>query len=137
MTVHSLAPEDLQLILKVFGPQLKSLTIEHGYNINLADFVSCSQLESLRSLSDESSLLIPKQDESVVCASTFLPKLKHFESGFCLGAWSSLFEERNALTRIVLRCCHIGTNVSFCNNLFNPYYYTKIRNVFQIGQYSF
>jgi len=95
----------------VFGPTLKQLTFQQCTEINLADLASCSQLESLRILN--SSIAYPQENEAVLMDSQalFLPLLKKFKSGTCLGVYSRLFEQKSTLTHLALVCCHIGTKV--------------------------
>ena len=104
-------PEYVKPILNAFGPTLKQLTFEQCCKINLADLASCSQLENLRILN--SSLANPQENEAVLMdsKSSFLPLLKKFKSGTCLGVYSRLFERKSTLTHLALGCCHVGTNV--------------------------
>ncbi len=106
-------PEYVKPILNVFGPTLKQLTLEHCSNINFSDLASCKQLESLRIRN--SSLANPQENEALLMDPdlSFLPQLKKFKSGICLGVYSRLFEGKTSLTHLTLRCCHIGTEVSY------------------------
>lgn len=78
----------------------------------MADFAPCICLESLV-FQDFLETFAESWDMGTkpthLTAESFLPMLKHFTSGVCLGpSWSRLFEEKTSLVSLDLHCCHIG-----------------------------
>jgi len=74
----------------------------------MADLTHCICLESLV-FSEDCELDTDSKPPTHLSSDTFLPKLKHFTSGKCLGtSWSRLFQEKTSLVSLHLRCCHIG-----------------------------
>ena len=110
--------------MKTFCGTLESLTYQTCDDINLVDVSSCPKLKSLKILGYTSSL-IPKEKGLKLRNDEFLPELTVLRSHICLGEWTSLFELSSKLTRISIKCCHIGIRVSSRNsnipllNLFN------------------
>lgn len=103
-------PDYVQTILKVFGTELLYLEFRFCSKFYVKDLTSANRLESL-SISCFCELLGSTEDP-LLCAENFLPRLKFLESSSCLGVWSYLFEEKSALVRLVLKCCHIGIETS-------------------------
>ena len=86
--------------------------------IDVADLISCTELEVLR-IFLSSSLLLPSKnpEEKYFPSGPFLPKLNRLESDICLGSrYSHLFEEKDSLTYLDLECCHVGTKASNISN---------------------
>ena len=106
----------IKVILNALGSELKVLLIDNCYDVNVGDFMPCKHLEKLRILLFNS--LDKKENLSSLNAETFLPKLKTFQSEFCLGDRSRLFEEKSTLVNLSLSCSHIGTKVIYIPLLF-------------------
>ena len=107
-----------QAILLGIGPQLSQLTFVSCELIDVADLISCTELEVLQ-IFLSSSLLLPSEnpEEKYFPSGPFLPKLNHLESDICLGSrYSHLFEEKDSLTYLDLECCHVGTKASNISN---------------------
>jgi hypothetical protein len=107
-----------QAILLGIGPQLSQLTFVSCELIDVADLISCTELEVLR-IFLSSSLLLPSEnpEEKYFPSGPFLPKLNRLESDICLGSrYSHLFEEKDSLTYLDLACCHVGTKASNISN---------------------
>lgn len=109
VTVVGVSPKYVKVILKAFGSELKSFTFDSCLDLDLADLMPCTKLESLFILG---STLDPAVNGSNIVAHTFLPQLRSIEAGICLGTWSHLFEKNTALTRVLMNCFHVGTVVS-------------------------
>ena len=115
IAIVNVPSEYINVILKVFGPNLKHLTIENSKNVDLAALMTCSQLESL-TLKDGVKLKRIPTDHPTLNPGSFLPKLESLESEICLGTyWTRVFEQKSGLTRVALNCCHIGTKVNYKN----------------------
>jgi len=105
--------EYTRVVLKVFAPNVKNLTFKHCEEVDLADVVACTKLESLQLISltgryGRNTLSPRKVDQESWNSHSFLPQLKSIQSDICLGQWASLLEKKPTLTRIVLNCCHFG-----------------------------
>ena len=108
--LHHLSSKYISPILKAFGPELQHLEFKCYKTVQLADLALCRQLESLRFLYGQITL-IPQEMDSTFDDAMFLPQLKSFESTRCLGRHSRLFEEKSTLVRLVLYCSHISDEV--------------------------
>lgn len=97
------------------GVHIRHLSFLSCNDIDILELLPCVQLKCLQ-FERQSSL---KRDESALesglTAETFLPQLEVFESNFCLGKRSRLFEEKSSLTGLDVWCSHIGTEASNLN----------------------
>lgn len=102
-----------QAILEVFGLDLKHLKIDcfviTGRKVvKVAHFALCPRLENLCILN---FIMEEAEDVSSLDATTFLPHLKSFKSGGCLGSFSHLFEEKKSLVHLDVYCSHVRMKV--------------------------
>ena len=82
--------------LEIFGPNLHHLRIK-DQDCKMADLAMCTQLESLFI---KDPVLDEEEDVSARDVDTFLPQLKSFECGGCLGNLSHFFEEKPGLVHL-------------------------------------
>lgn len=123
IAIVNVPSEYINVILKVFGSNLKHLTIENSKNVDLSTLMNFTLLESLV-LKDGVQLKRMTTDKPTLNPGLFLPKLKTLESEICLGAyWTRVFEQKASLTRVALNCCHIGTKVILKLTKFTIYHF--------------
>ncbi len=109
----------VELVLEVFGPALKSLTLSGCKQIDMLLLGTCCvQLEHL-SILEQSSIKREEIHPTDWNSDTFLPGLKSLRSHCCLGVWGSLIERKSTLIDLHLDCCHIGTRVIPVTTLFS------------------
>ena len=94
-------------LLEIFGSNLHHLRIK-DQDCKMADLAMCTQLESLFI---KDPVLDEEEDVSARDVDTFLPQLKSFECGGCLGNLSHFFEEKPGLGHLDFDCSLVGIDM--------------------------
>ena len=108
VSIEDLKSEYVTPILKVLGSELVKLTFLYGSELIIQDLALCPKLEELQILPWSFFQLLDSGEIDPLNPATFLSQLRVFQSNFCLGKWSHLFENKSSLVSLSLHCCHIG-----------------------------
>jgi len=108
VSIEDLKSEYVTPILKVLGSELEKLTFLYGSELVIQDLALCPKLEKLQILPWSFFQLLDSGEIDPLNPATFLSQLRVFQSNFCLGKWSDLFENKSSLVSLSLHCCHIG-----------------------------